>query len=104
MIRLVRMLILATATAAAGVCQQDATPSAALAPANSIFSGTVTALTADSVTVVRKVPAKADVSRTFSRDARTKVEGPALKVKARVTVRYQEPAEGQFQALYIIVR
>jgi hypothetical protein len=91
----VRLLFLALGIFAAGLCQQ---------PANSIFSGAVTALTADSVTVVRKVPAKADVTRTFTLDAQTKIEGPPLKIKARVTVRYRVAGDGQFQALNIIVR
>jgi hypothetical protein len=91
----VRLLLLGLATLAIGLCQQAA---------NNIFSGTVTALTADSVTVVRKVPAKADVSRKFTLDAQTRVEGPPLKIKARVTVRYRTSGDGQFQALNVIVR
>ncbi|MEP6716044.1 MAG: hypothetical protein ABJC09_10755 [Terriglobia bacterium] len=103
MTRFVRTVVLALAALGAGICQQDgAAPQAA--PASNIFSGIVTVLTPDSVTVVRKVPAKADVTRTFMRDAQTKVEGRAIKVKSRVTVRYQVLEEGNYQALNIIVR
>jgi hypothetical protein len=72
-------------------------------PANDIFSGSVTAVTAETVTVVRKVPAKADESRDFVLDKDTKVEGK-LKVNARVTVRFKADAAGLVHALRIIVR
>lgn len=68
-----------------------------------IFSGTVTARPADSVTVVRKVPARPDESRVFVIDKDTKIEGK-LRVNARVTVRFLAKAGGTFQALRIIVR
>lgn len=68
-----------------------------------IFSGTVSELTGDSLTVVRKVPARQDVIRRFLRDAQTKVEGP-LRISARVTVRYASDAEGNLRALTVIVR
>jgi hypothetical protein len=67
------------------------------------FSGTITQLTADSVTVVRTVPAKDAVTRTFALDAKTKVEGH-LRVQARVTVQYESPEDGQYRATRIIVR
>ena len=71
--------------------------------ANDKFSGTVTQLNLESVTVVRTVPARDAVTRKFLLDAQTKVEGK-LRVKARVTVQYQVEDEGQFRALHIIVR
>jgi hypothetical protein len=67
------------------------------------FSGTITQLTADSVTVVRTVPARDAVTRTFVLDAKTKVEGH-LRVQARVTVQYDSPEEGQYRATRIIVK
>src|SRR5579863_1738211 len=64
----------------------SAPKAAKAAPADDIFSGTVTKLTADSVTVVRRVPGHAAVTREFVRDEQTKVEGK-LRERARVTVR-----------------
>ena len=73
------------------------------APANDIFSGTVTASSPDSVTVVRKVPARADESREFVVDKDTNIEGK-LKANARVTVRFRADADGVVHALRVIVR
>jgi hypothetical protein len=73
------------------------------APSAEIFSGTVTKLTAESVTVVRKVPGHDAVTREFVRDAQTKVEGK-LRERVRVTVRYMAGEDGGFVAVYIIVR
>ena len=73
------------------------------APADDIFSGTVTKLTADSVTVVRKVPGHAAVTRDFVRDEQTKVEGK-LRERVRVTVRFKAGEDTGFVAVYIIVR
>jgi hypothetical protein len=70
---------------------------------NDKFSGTVTELNPDSVTVVRTVPARDAVTRKFLLDAQTKVEGK-LRAKARVTVQYSVEDEGQFRAVHIIVR
>jgi hypothetical protein len=78
-------------------------PKKAAVIANDKFSGTVTELNPESVTVVRTVPARDAVTRKFLLDAQTKVEGK-LRLKARVTVQYQVEDEGQFRALHIIVR
>jgi hypothetical protein len=87
--------------------QQDPESSAPKAtkatPAADIFSGTVTKLTADAVTVVRRVPGHAAVTREFVRDEQTKVEGK-LRERARVTVRYKAGEDDGFVAVYIIVR
>jgi hypothetical protein len=72
-------------------------------PANDIFSGTVTAFVPESVTVVRKVPARPDESRQFIIDKDTKIEG-RLRVNARVTVRFKADAAGAIHALRVIVR
>lgn len=71
--------------------------------ANDVFSGVVTELSPDALTVVRKALAKADVTRRFQIGDRTKVEG-SLKVSARVTVSYGSAADGQLLALHILVR
>ncbi len=73
------------------------------APSADIFSGTVTKLTEESVTVVRKVAGHDAVTREFMRGAGTRVEGK-LREKVRVTVRYKAGADGGFVAVYIIVR
>jgi len=73
------------------------------APANDIFSGTVTALAAEWVMVVRKVPARPDEFRQFIVDKDTKVEG-RLRVNARVTVRFKADSNGGIHALRVIVR
>ena len=73
------------------------------APANDIFSGAVTAAGPDSVTVVRKVPARPDEYRTFVVDKDTKIEGK-LTVKARVTVRFKSGGDGTVHALRVVVR
>jgi hypothetical protein len=78
-------------------------PSPKKPPANDIFSGTVTELTADSVTVLRTALVREAVKRTFVLDSQTVVEGN-LRVKARVSVRYMADDAGQFHALHIIVR
>ena len=85
--------------------QQTAKPtsSKATAPANDIFSGTVTAFLPDSLTVVRKVPARPDEFRQFIIDKDTKVEGK-FRVNARVTVRFKADSGGAVHALRVIVR
>jgi hypothetical protein len=79
------------------------TASGKKAPAADVFSGTVTKLTQDSISVVREVPGHDAVTHSFVRDAQTKVEGK-LRERARVTVRYKAGEEGVLVAVYIIVR
>jgi hypothetical protein len=69
---------------------------------NQYFSGYVTELTADTLTVSRKGNGKEMVHRVFAIDAQTKVEG-MLKLNARVTVRY-EAVDTTNRAIRIIVR
>ena len=82
--------------------QDQASPVPKTAAVNDKFSGTVTEVTSDSVTVVRTAPAKMDVTRKFSLDGQTKIEGK-LRVRSRVTVQY-DGDEGQYRAVHIIVR
>ena len=79
------------------------TPAEKSRPAANIFSGTITQLTDDSITVVRKVIGREAVTRSFTRDSETTVEG-ILKVKARVAVRYRLAEGGTFAAVHVIVR
>ena len=72
-------------------------------PANDIFSGNVTELNPESVSVERTALLRETVKRTFVLDAQTVVEG-RMKLKARVSVRYSTDDNGQFHALHIIVR
>jgi hypothetical protein len=53
--------------------------------------------------VERKISGKNALTRKFALDSQTKVEG-VLKLKARVTVRFQRGAEEPVPALHIIVR
>src|SRR6185437_3651160 len=80
-----------------------AKPTSKAAPANDIFSGTITAFAPESVTVVRKVPARPDEMREFILDKDTKIEGK-LRSSARVTVRFKADADGMFHALRVVVR
>jgi hypothetical protein len=83
--------------------QAPAPPTPKKPAASEIFSGMVTDLSAESLTVVRSGIARESVKRTFILDAQTTVEGK-LKAKARVSVRYATEEDGQFRALHIIVR
>jgi hypothetical protein len=66
------------------------------------FSGTITELTSDSLTVTRTVLGKESSVRTFVITADTRIEGKP-RVTARVTVRYVREDEGD-RAVHIIVR
>jgi len=83
--------------------QETSAPAPRKAPASDIFSGSVTELSAEAVTVERTALLRETVRRTFILDAQTVVEG-TLKAKARVSVRYTTDENGQFHALHIIVR
>jgi hypothetical protein len=87
----------------AGSTSAKAASAKATTPANDIFSGTVTVFLPDSLTVVRKVPARPDEFRQFAIDKDTKVEGK-LRVNARVTVRFKADSGGAVHALRVIVR
>jgi hypothetical protein len=96
-----------TLVAPAGVAQSQDSPPPAPAPrtvpTNDIFSGTVTELSAEAITVERTALLRETVKRTFILDAQTSVEGK-LRAKVRVTVRCAADESGQLHALHIIVR
>jgi hypothetical protein len=71
-------------------------------PHSEFFSGVVTTLAEDKITVFRTVLGKSPETRTFLITAETRVEGK-LRVKVRVTVRYTREEEGD-RALHVIVR
>ena len=81
--------------------RQDSPPQDAAAKAN-IFSGMVTALSPSSVTVNRKGLGPDSVSRLFTIDSNTRVEGK-LRVRAKVTVLFATTEDGML-AVRIIVR
>ena len=72
-------------------------------PAASIFSGIISAQTAETLTVVRRVPGREAVTRTFVLNTDTSTEGQ-LRMRARVTVRYRKLEDGGLAADHIIVR
>jgi hypothetical protein len=72
-------------------------------PKAQVFSGFVTEFTTASLTVSRKnASGKEMVHRSFSMDAKTKVEG-TIKLNARVTVQFMPMDDGN-HAQRVIVR
>jgi len=63
-------------------------------PRPQFFAGTVTGLDEQHVTISRALVGRAPETRTFQINGKTKWNKVALKVKARVTVRYQHLPEG----------
>jgi hypothetical protein len=80
---------------------QDVAPSEPK-PKPDYFSGTISVLDEEKVTVLKTVLGKNSESRTFQITKETRIEGK-LKLKSRVTVRYTHDDEGN-RALHIIVR
>jgi hypothetical protein len=66
------------------------------------FSGIVTALASDKLSVSRTILGKADEQRTFRITGSTRIEGK-LKLKSRVTVQFAAGDEGDV-AVSIVVR
>ena len=81
---------------------QGPVPKAAEPASHDFFSGAITALNPDSITVIRKGLGKDSVTRTFVVDSATTIEG-RLRVKAKVTVRFA-PSDNGDRAVHIIVR
>ena len=70
--------------------------------ADQFFSGTITALTENKITVSRTVLGKNSSTHTFLVTPQTRVEGKP-KLKSRVTVRFVSSQDGDL-AVHIIVR
>jgi|SRR5579871_1324264 len=68
-----------------------------------LFTGTVTAIDEESLTVNRTVLGKNSSTKTFILTADTKFEGGMPKVRAQVTVRYVTVEDGD-RAVHVIVR
>jgi len=71
-------------------------------PKNDFFSGVITVLDTERITVSKTVLGKNSDARTFLITKETRIEGK-LRLKARVTVRYTHDEEGN-RAVHIIVR
>jgi len=84
------------------LAQPAGTQGARLGPKPQFFAGIVTDLSSDRVTVSRSLVGRPGENRTFLIGPKTKVN-KALRMKARVTVRYQHLPEGDV-ALEIQVR
>lgn len=97
---LIGTLLLLAPISSIPIRAQDATPGEQ--PQSEFFSGVVTELAADKITVLKTVLGKNSDTRTFLITPGTHIEGK-LRVKARVTVRYAHE-EDRNRALRIIVR
>ena len=95
------LVFLLLATHAAGVAHGQETASAEQ-PSGEFFSGTITVLADDKITVSRTVLGKSSETRSFVITKATKVEGK-LRVKLRVTVRFTKDEDVE-TAVHIIVR
>jgi hypothetical protein len=95
------LLLLLSSAAVLPARAQDVAPSEQK-PKPDYFSGTITALDEEKLTVLKTVLGKNSETRTFLITKETRIEGK-LRLKARVTVRYSHENEGN-RALHIIVR
>ncbi|MGA8030249.1 MAG: hypothetical protein WB992_24160 [Bryobacteraceae bacterium] len=73
---------------------ENSNPPQQSATRRQFFAGTVTALDDQHITVSRTLVGRAPEARTFIVNTGTKLNKAALKVKSRVTVRYQHLPEG----------
>jgi hypothetical protein len=94
------LLVLLPLISLVPVRAQSTTPSER--PRGEFFSGVITALADDKVTVFKTVLGKSSETRTFAITKETRVEGK-LRLKVRVTVRYVRDQDSD-RALHIIVR
>jgi hypothetical protein len=101
-LRFLAGFVLLVSPAAPLPAQAQNTPTAEQKPKYPYFSGTITALDEDKVTVIKTVLGKNSETRTFLISKDTRIEGK-LKLKVRVTVRYTRDDDG-YHALHIIVR
>jgi hypothetical protein len=101
MVRFIRSAFLMAALAIQGLSCAAAQPRASTpAPKDQMFSGTVTAVSADSITATRT---GSKDSKTFVITPETRFEGPKPQVNSRVTIRYVSGEDGE-RAVRVIVR
>lgn len=93
------LLVLCFAGILASGAQQGSPPKT---PQDAFYSGTVSELSADKITVSKTILGKPAEKRTFAINQATKIQGK-LKVKARVTVRFVATDDGDV-ATSILVR
>lgn len=101
MLRLAAGALLLLLSPTARVAAQDAATTE-VKPKYEYFSGSITVMDEEKVTVLKTVLGKTSEMRTFLITKETRIEGK-LRLKARVTVRYTREDEG-YRALHIIVR
>lgn len=82
-----------------GVVQTGRAPAAK----DQFFTGLVTAIDDESLTVIRTAAGKNSSTKTFVVTAATRFEGGKPQVRARVTVRYVATEDGD-RALHVILR
>ncbi|MBV8808033.1 MAG: hypothetical protein JO033_05115 [Acidobacteriaceae bacterium] len=99
--RLLTVLLVWSAVLA--FAQSSEGPAPAPAPKAQFFAGAVTALDEQHITVSRTLVGRPPENRTFLINPDTKWNKAALKIKSRVTVRYQRMPEGDL-ALEIQIR
>ncbi|HMJ61953.1 MAG TPA: hypothetical protein VK493_09335 [Bryobacteraceae bacterium] len=86
------------------LAQNPEAPLAAPAAKPQFFAGAVTELDESHIKISRKLVGRSPESRTFVIDSKTKMNKTAIKVKSRVTVRYQHLPEDGDLALEVQVR
>jgi hypothetical protein len=102
-LRVTRVLAALLAWSAVGMLAQPMAHQAApAAPKPQFFAGIVTDVSSERITVSRNLFGRPPEKRTFLIGPKTKISRP-LKMKARVTVRYQHLPEGDV-ALEVQVR
>ena len=84
------------------VAQEPEASPKAQSPQETFFSGNVVSVTADKLTVTRRTLTLSSVTRVFSLDSGTRIDGK-LQPKARVTVRFEKTENGD-RAVRVIVR
>lgn len=63
-------------------------------PRSQFFAGTVTTLNDQQITVSRTLVGRSPEHRTFAISPKTKMNKPAVKLKSKVTVKYQHLPQG----------
>ena len=95
-------LLLAAPCLAAHILDKNTLPLSLTKPKSQFFAGVVTRLTPGLVVVSRRIPGRPPEHRTFLITPRTKMTH-ALRLRLRVTVRFQRMIEGDI-ALEIQIR
>ncbi len=102
MVRLLAGALLVLLSPAVPVPLSAQNPTIADQPHREFFSGVITVLADNQITVSRNLPGKTAEARIFLIAKETRVEGK-LRLKVRVTVRYTHADDGN-HAVHIIVR